>query len=118
MKGSQEELSLVRRAPVLGIPVLSQTSVVGLVAGGGDKASRTVGAEEFDFNPEGTRKLVDIKTLAEMLVCLEKYTGQDYKNCKLSEREFLNFNNTELAVFTKKRDPRVLDYMMKKLDLN
>lgn len=47
-KGGGEEGNLGRtslhRAPVLGIPVYPQTSDVGVVAGGGDKASRTVGA--------------------------------------------------------------------------
>uniref|UniRef100_A0A673VJG7 Protein S100 n=1 Tax=Suricata suricatta TaxID=37032 RepID=A0A673VJG7_SURSU len=56
----------------------------------------------------------------ESLVALfQKYAGKDGNSSKLPKTEFLSFMNKELAAFTKNRkDPGVLDHMMKKLDFN
>nr|XP_039319261.1 protein S100-A11-like [Saimiri boliviensis boliviensis] len=49
----------------------------------------------------------------------QKYTGKDACNYTLSEMEFLSNMDRKLAAFTKnKKDPSVLDRMMKKLDTN
>ncbi|ERE77625.1 EF-hand-like domain containing protein, partial [Cricetulus griseus] len=50
--------------------------------------------------------------------CFQKQNGEDGNNCQVSKTEFLTNMNTELAAFTKKQDPDVLDHMMKKLALN
>ncbi|XP_064226070.1 protein S100-A11-like [Aotus nancymaae] len=49
----------------------------------------------------------------------QKYAGKDACNYTLFETEFLSIMNRELAALTKnKKDPSVLDRMMKKLDTN
>ncbi|KAK2503145.1 hypothetical protein MC885_000411 [Smutsia gigantea] len=59
------------------------------------------------------------RCMESLIALFQKHAGQDSTNCKLSKTEFLTFMNTELAAFTKnKKDPSVLDHMMKKLDLN
>ncbi|EPY86546.1 hypothetical protein CB1_000306022 [Camelus ferus] len=57
------------------------------------------------------------RCIESLIAVFQRYAGRDGNSCKLSKTEFLTFMNTELAAFTKK-DPGVLDRMMKKLDLN
>uniref|UniRef100_A0A8C6N1N2 EF-hand domain-containing protein n=1 Tax=Mus spicilegus TaxID=10103 RepID=A0A8C6N1N2_MUSSI len=59
------------------------------------------------------------RCIESLIAVLQKYSRKDGNSSQLSKAEFLSFMNTELAAFTKnKKDPSVLDCMMKKLDLN
>ncbi|XP_062940967.1 protein S100-A11-like [Cynocephalus volans] len=54
-----------------------------------------------------------------LIAVFQRYAGEDGNNFKLFKSEFPSFMNIELAAFTKnQKDPRVLDCMMNKLDLN
>ncbi|XP_033266090.1 protein S100-A11-like [Orcinus orca] len=59
------------------------------------------------------------RCIESLIALFQKHAGRDSNNSKFSKAELLIFMNTELGVFTKnKKDPGVLDCMMKKLDLD
>ncbi|TKC33635.1 hypothetical protein EI555_004351 [Monodon monoceros] len=59
------------------------------------------------------------RCIESLIALFQKHAGRDGNNSKLSKAELLIFMNTELGAFTKnKKDPGVLDHMMKKLDLD
>ncbi|KAK2493400.1 hypothetical protein MC885_004719 [Smutsia gigantea] len=93
--------------------------------GPGAGRSQTLDREPDIFHyPEGRADFLQgawepARSPMSMMMMAMKYAGKDGNNSKLSKTKFLTFMNTELAAFTKnKKDPGVLDCMMKKLDLN